>query len=54
MISGRMRVKMDDGTEEEFGPGDVSHIPPGHNAWVVRNEPVVAIDFTGMTDFAKK
>jgi mannose-6-phosphate isomerase-like protein (cupin superfamily) len=54
MISGRMRVKMDDGTEEEFGPGDVSHIPPGHNAWVVGNEPVVAIDFTGMTDFARK
>jgi hypothetical protein len=47
MISGRMRVKMDDGSEEEFGPGDLSHIPPGHN------EPVVAIDFTGMTDFAK-
>jgi quercetin dioxygenase-like cupin family protein len=54
MISGRMRVKMDDGSEEEFGPGDVNHIPPGHNAWVVGNEPVVAIDFTGMTDFAKK
>ena len=54
IISGRMRIKMDDGSEEEFGPGDVSHIPPGHNAWVVRNEPVVAIDFTGMTDFAKK
>jgi hypothetical protein len=28
MISGRMRVKMDDGSEEEFGPGDVNHIPP--------------------------
>ena len=54
MISGRMRVKMDDGSEEEFGPGDVSHIPPDHNAWVVGNEPVIAIDFTGMTDFAKK
>lgn len=39
MISGRMRIKMDDGSEEEFGPGDVSHIPPGHNAWVVGNEP---------------
>ena len=54
IISGRMRVKMDDGREEEFGPGDVNHIPPGHNAWVVGNEPVVGIDFTGMTDFAKK
>ena len=54
MISGRMRVKMDDGSEEEFGPGDVNHIPPGHNAWVVGNEPVVAIGIEDVTDFAKK
>jgi mannose-6-phosphate isomerase-like protein (cupin superfamily) len=54
MISGRMRIKMDDGSEEEFGPGDVNHIPPGHNAWVVGNEPVVAIGIEGMPDFAKK
>jgi uncharacterized protein DUF861 len=54
MISGRMRIKMDDGSEEEFGPGDVNHIPPGHNAWVVGNEPVVAIGIEGVTDFAKK
>ena len=45
---------MDDGSEEEFGAGDVSHIPPGHNAWVVGNEPVVAEAIEGVTDFAKK
>jgi hypothetical protein len=45
---------MDDGTEEEFGPGDAAVIPPGHNSWVVGNEPVIAIDFTGAKDFAKK
>ena len=49
-----MGIKMDDGSEEEFGPGDVGYVPAGHNAWVVRNEPVVGIDFTGVTDFAKK
>ena len=38
MISGRMKVVMDDGTEQEFGPGDALVIPPGHNAWVVGNE----------------
>jgi quercetin dioxygenase-like cupin family protein len=54
MRSGRMRVKMDDGREEEIGPGDVNHIPPGHNAWVVGNEPVVTIGIEGVTDFAKK
>jgi uncharacterized protein DUF861 len=42
MISGRMKVVMDDGKEEEFGPGDTAVVPPGHNAWVIGNEPVVA------------
>ena len=54
MVSGRMRVVMDDGTEDEFGPGDALIVPPGHNAWVVGNEPVVAVDFTGLKDYAKK
>jgi len=54
IISGRLRVRMDDGTEEEFGPGDASIIPPGHDGWVVGNEPVVVIDITGMIDYAKK
>jgi hypothetical protein len=54
IISGRIQVKMDDGPEEEFGRGDAAIIPPGHNAWVVGNEPVVAIDFTGLKEYAKK
>ena len=53
VISGRIAVVMDDGTQKEFGPGDVGVIPPGHDAWVVGNEPVVAIDITGMTNYAK-
>ena len=53
IISGRIKVVMDDGTEEEFGPGDAALIPPGHNAWVVGNEPVVGIDFTGLKEYAK-
>ena len=44
---------MDDGAEEEFGPGDVAVIPPGHNAWVVGNEALVIIDFTGIKEYAK-
>jgi quercetin dioxygenase-like cupin family protein len=54
MISGSIRVTMDDGSEDEFGPGDTAIIPPGHNAWVVGNEPVVGIDFTGLKDYAKE
>lgn len=53
-VSGRLRVRMDDGTEQEFGPGDVSLLPPGHDAWVVGNDPVVVIDITGMTEYAKR
>ena len=53
-ISGRLHVVMDDGTEMEFGPGDVAMIPPGHDAWVVGDEPVVIIDISGMADYAKR
>ena len=52
-ISGRLRVVMDDGSEAEFGPGDVSLLPPGHDAWVVGNEAVVVIDISGMVNYAK-
>ena len=45
---------MDNGSEEEFGPGDVGYLPPGHNAWIIGNEPCVGIDFTGMKEYAKK
>jgi mannose-6-phosphate isomerase-like protein (cupin superfamily) len=53
LISGRMHVVMDDGTEEDFGPGDIAVIPPGHDAWVVGNEPVVTLNVTGSGVWAK-
>jgi len=53
-VSGRLHVRMDDGSEEEFGAGDVHIIPPGHDAWVVGDEPVVAVDWTGFSDYAKR
>jgi uncharacterized cupin superfamily protein len=53
MFSGRMHVVMSDGSEEEFGPGDVVDIPPGHDAWVVGNEPAVSLDITGSSIWAK-
>lgn len=52
-VSGTLRVRMDDGSEFDFKAGEVGLIPPGHDAWVVGNEPVVAIDFQGMLDYAK-
>ncbi len=54
VVSGRMAVRMDDGTHAEFGPGDVGIIPPGHDAWIIGQEAFVAIDFQGGAAYAKK
>jgi hypothetical protein len=51
--SGTIHVKMSDGTEFDVGPGQLTSLPAGHDAWVVGDEPVVAVDFYGATDFAK-
>ncbi len=52
-VSGILKVLMDDGTELECKPGDVSFLPSGHDAWVVGDEPAVVVDFHGMIDYAK-
>jgi mannose-6-phosphate isomerase-like protein (cupin superfamily) len=46
VISGRLRIVQDDGSQMDLEPGDFASIPPGHDAWVVGNEPFVAIDFS--------
>jgi hypothetical protein len=51
-VSGVLRIRMDDGTEFDCKPGDVSLLPSGHDAWVVGNEPAVVVDFQGMLDYA--
>ena len=45
-MSGRLHVRLDDGTEKEYGPGDVYMIPPGHDAWTVGDEPAVGLDIS--------
>ena len=45
---------MEDGSEFDLGPGDVSLLPPGHDAWVVGEEPVVVVDWHGASNYAKK
>ena len=44
MVSGRMTVEMEDGTQETVSKGDVSVIPPGHDAWVEGDERAVFLD----------
>ena len=52
-LQGRARVQMADGLELELAAGDVFEIPPGHDAWVVGDEPFVNVDFEAPRGFAK-
>ncbi|MEO5574813.1 MAG: cupin domain-containing protein [Gaiellaceae bacterium] len=52
-VSGTLGIREADGSEFEIGPGEVSMLPPGHDAWVVGNEPVVVIDWGGAHTWAK-
>src|ERR1700722_9369505 len=51
-VSGRLAIRMDDGTEFVAGPGDVTSLPSGHDAWVVGDEPVVTVDWFGAGNYA--
>jgi hypothetical protein len=53
VLEGRMALKMDDGKELEFGPGDTFHMPPGHDAWIVGDQPCVLLDFGGLKGYAQ-
>jgi hypothetical protein len=53
MVSGRLKVVMDDGTERTFGPGELGVIEPGHDAEVVGDETVVFIDWGDVSNYAK-
>ncbi|MCX5758746.1 MAG: cupin domain-containing protein [Candidatus Hydrogenedentes bacterium] len=52
-VSGRIHVVMRDGTELEAGPGEVTTLAAGHDAWVVGDEPVVLVDWAGAVDYAR-
>lgn len=51
VLSGRMRIAMDDGREVDVGPGDLCAIPPRHDAWVLGDEPYVSLHFAGTEDY---
>lgn len=52
-VSGKTIVRMDDGAQIQINPGDVTSIPPGHDAWIVGAEPYVGVDFQGAANYAK-
>lgn len=54
VVSGRMRIRMGDGSEGEVGPGDLFVCPAGHDAWTVGSEPCVVFDFSSdISKYAK-
>jgi mannose-6-phosphate isomerase-like protein (cupin superfamily) len=53
-VSGRMKVVMNDGEEMEYGPGDFAVMAPGHDAWVIGDDPCVVIDWQGFADYARR
>ena len=52
-VSGRITVKMNDGSQTTILPGMSYTIPPGHDAWVEGNEPLVAIEVMSAEIYAK-
>lgn len=53
VLSGRMVIEARDGERVEIGPDDLYDMAPGHDAWVVGDEPWVCIDFQGIAGWAK-
>ena len=49
VVSGRMHIAATDGAEADVGAGDTYLIAPGHDAWVLGDEPVVALEFESKT-----
>ena len=54
VLSGRMGIRMDDGTEGECGRDDAVRIDPGHDAWVVGDVPCVVVDVGIAPTYAKR
>jgi hypothetical protein len=52
-VSGKLAIRRDDGTEFVAGPGDITSLPSGHDAWVVGEETVVLVDWFGASNYAK-
>jgi quercetin dioxygenase-like cupin family protein len=52
VLSGQAAVRMDDGSERVLKAGDFFYVPPGHDSWVVGNEPYVSIHILGSESYA--
>lgn len=53
VLAGRNRIEMDDGRIIDLGPGDLFEIGPGHDSWVLGDDPYVSIHFLGADQYAR-
>lgn len=53
VVSGRATAAMDDGRVIEMKPGDVFYISPGHDSWVVGDQPYISLHFMGADQYAR-
>jgi hypothetical protein len=52
VLAGRAAVQMATGDVVEMGPGDVFHVLPGHDSWVIGDEPYVSLHLLGAEEYA--
>jgi hypothetical protein len=52
VVAGRAAIVMDNGERVEVGPGDLFHVLPGHDSWVVGGEPYVSLHLLGADRYA--
>ena len=53
VLSGRLGVRVSDGTEFEIGPGDTYSLQDPHDAWVIGDETFQGVEFESLKDYAK-
>ncbi len=53
VVSGRITVRMNDGTQKTISAGDSYTIPPGHDAWVEGDDRFVGIEVLSAEQYAK-
>jgi hypothetical protein len=53
VVSGRLHIEHEDGSSGEITAGDVYRIAPGHDGWVVGDEPAVFVEFQGAAHYAQ-
>ena len=52
VLAGQAAVRMDDGTEQVMRSGEFFYVPPGHDSWVIGDEPYVSLHIMGSEQYA--